>query len=164
MARIFTPLTLAILSEVNNNPGISLHQLQSKHHPTKAYKEIYNTAFRLTELELVTKQTTDGKICLTVTEEGKKTLQRNSPQKDGVWKLVIFDIPEKQKYVRVVLRAKLKALHFKKWQNSIWVSPYKIDGEIEAEFNELAKKFFVRLIKTTDINFTQDLDKLFKED
>jgi DNA-binding transcriptional regulator PaaX len=75
---------------------------------------------------------------------------------------VIFDIPEKQKYVRVVLRAKLKALHFKKWQNSIWISPYKLDEEIEAEFDELAKKFFVRLIKTKDINLTEDLEKMFK--
>jgi len=54
---------------------------------------------------------------------------------------VIFDIPEKHKYVRNVLRAKLKQLHFKKWQNSIWVSPYALDGQIEEDFKELGKKF-----------------------
>lgn len=161
MARIFNSLTLAILSEVENHPGISLQELHTKHHPAKLYKEIYNTAFRLHDLELVTKQKNGKGIGLTLTAEGKKILERNAPKKDGVWKLVIFDIPEKQKYVRVILRAKLKALHFKKWQNSIWISPYALDGEIEAEIKELGKKFFVRLIKTKEINITEDLEKIF---
>ena len=161
MARIFTPLTLAILSEVNSQPGVSLRELQKKYHPTKDYKEIYNTAFRLKELELATKHVSGKDICLTLTAEGKKILQRNAPKRDGVWKLVIFDIPEKQKYVRVVLRAKLKALHFKKWQNSIWVSPYALDQEIEEELKQLGKKFFVRLIKVSDINITDDLERMF---
>lgn len=162
MARIFSALTLAILSEVDSRPGISLRELHAKHHPTKLYKEIYNTAFRLAELELVAKQNTGHGICLAVTEEGEKILRLSAPKRDGVWKLVIFDIPETQKYVRVILRAKLKSLHFKKWQNSIWASPYALDSEIEEELNQLAKKFFVRLIKTKDINKTDDLEELFK--
>jgi len=79
-----------------------------------------------------------------------------------VWKIIIFDIPEKQKHIRVVLRAKLKALHFKKWQNSIWISPFALDEEIETELKEIGKKFFVRLIKTKEINITEDLEKLFE--
>ena len=89
-------------------------------------------------------------------------MSRLSPKKDGVWKLVIFDIPEKHKYVRNVLRAKLKTLHFKKWQNSIWASPFALDEEIETELLALAKKFFVRLIKTTEINETKDLEEMFE--
>ena len=161
MARVFTPLTLAILSEIESNPGIALRELQKKYHPTKAYKEIYNTAFRLCELDLVAKKSGNEKFSLNLTAEGKRIIRRNSPKKDGVWKLVIFDIPEKQKYVRVVLRAKLRALHFQKWQNSIWISPYELDEEIEDELKQLGKKFFVRLIKTKEINITEDLEKLF---
>ena len=142
-------------------PGIALRDLHAKYHPKIAYKELYNTAFRLSELELITKQGGGSGICLTITDEGKKILNRHLPKKDGVWKLVIFDVPEKQKYVRTVLRAKLKALHFKKWQNSIWVSPFALDAEIEEELKQLGKKFFVRLIKTTDINLTGDLGEMF---
>ena len=151
-----------MLLEVDSRPGITLQELHTGRYPAKLYKEIYNTAFRLAELELVTKQKGGKGLGLTITPEGKKILQRHAPKKDGVWKLVIFDIPEKQKYVRVVLRAKLKALHFKKWQNSIWVSPYALDEEIENELKELGKKFFVRLIKTKEINITTDLEKLFE--
>jgi DNA-binding transcriptional regulator PaaX len=160
MARIFTPLTLEILSEIQKKPEISPGEIH-KRHSTVAYKELYNTVFRLANLELIKKETASGKIRLTITAEGEKILGRNSPERDGVWKLVIFDIPEKQKYVRVVLRAKLKALHFKKWQNSIWISPYALDSEIEEELNQLAKKFFVRVIKTKEINLTEDLEKMF---
>ncbi len=162
MARIFNDLTLAILSEINGSPGISIKDLHTKHHPAKLYKEIYNTVFRLEQLEITAKQKSEKGGGLILTDEGRKILERNAPKKDGIWKLVIFDIPEKQKYVRVVLRAKLKALHFRKWQNSIWISPYALDQEIEKEFKELAKKFFIRLIKTTEINNTEDLEKLFK--
>ncbi len=100
-------------------------------------------------------------ISLALTGEGIKMLGRLLPQKDGVWKLVIFDIPEKQKKVRAVLRAKLKQLHFKKWQNSIYISPYALEADIESEFQALADKFFIRLIKTKDINKTADIEKMF---
>lgn len=161
MARIFTPLTLQILLEIQKNPKITTKELH-RFHSTFAYKELYNTVFRLADLELIKKEPAKGEIVLTITPDGEKSLKRNTPKRDGVWKLVIFDISEKQKYVRVVLRAKLKALHFKKWQNSIWVSPYELDEEIERELKDLGNKFFVRLIKTKDINIVTDLEKLFE--
>ena len=74
--------------------------------------------------------------------------------------VLFLGIPD-NKLTRQVLREKLKQLHFKKWQNSIWASPYALDPEIEAEFKELGEKFFIRLIKTSDINNTGDLEKLF---
>jgi hypothetical protein len=161
MARIFTPLTLSILAEIQKKPGISPKEL-TKYHSGLPYKELYNTVFRLAGLELIKKEVVSGAISLTITPEGEKSLGRNAPKRDGVWKLVIFDIPEKQKYVRVVLRAKLKALHFKKWQNSIWISPFILDKEIEEELGQLGKRFFVRLIKVKEINITDDLEGLFK--
>ena len=57
----------------------------------------------------------------------------------------------------------IKGGGFKKWQNSIWVSPYAMDREIEEELNDLGKKFSVRLIKTTQINHNEDLEKMFEE-
>ncbi len=159
MARTFNKLSIQILSGLLEHKGLDQKALYKNLLEPGKYKDFYNSIFRLEQLGLVTKNKTDNKLAITA--EGEKILSRTNPVKDGVWKLVIFDIPEKHKYVRSVLRAKLKALHFKKWQNSIWVSPYKLDVEIENEMKELAKKFFVRLIKTTDINEKKDLEKLF---
>jgi CRISPR/Cas system-associated endoribonuclease Cas2 len=162
MPRIYTEETIKILEEISKKPKSSLRELYNAQKTKSSYKDFYNTIFRLCEQELVGKQGISGSHQLTITEEGENVLQRLKPEKDGVWKIVIFDIPEKQKHVRAILRAKLKSLHFQKWQNSIWVSPYKLDKEIEAEFKQLAGKFFVRLIKTSDVNYTEDLEKLFK--
>lgn len=96
-----------------------------------------------------------------VSSEASILMHTISKERDGVWKMVIFDIPETQRHIRNVLRAKLVSLGFKRWQNSIWMSPYTMAPEIEDELNQLAKKFFIRLIKTSDINVTADLEKLF---
>lgn len=161
MARIFNQQTLKILKTVSQNPGVPARQLFSAFSRSLDYKSFYNTLYRLLEQGFLERKDNNHGMCLWITSEGLKLINRFHPEKDGLWKLVIFDIPEKQKYVRVVLRAKLKSLHFKKWQNSIWVSPYSLDAEIEEELKQLAKKFFVRLIKTKDINHTEDLEKLF---
>ncbi len=161
MARVLEQLTLKVLKAISDQPGIKASQLFLNFNRNKSYKDFYNIIFRLHSLGLIEKKKQGAKLCLWPTEEGQKEFKRFYPEKDGVWKIVIFDIPEKHKYVRVVLRAKLKALQFKKWQNSIWISPFELDKEIEQELQELSKKFFVRLIKTTDINNTSDLQKLF---
>ena len=159
MSRVYNQQTIAILKYLADKDSAVIKDVHAVCAPKLPPKDFYNYVFRLHRQGLAEK--IDNKV--RITEDGKKLLARLVPQKDGVWKLVIFDIPEKHKYVRVVLRAKLKQLHFKKWQNSIWISPYALDKEIEEELNGLAEKFFVRLIKTTDINRTEDLDSMFKD-
>ena len=43
------------------------------------------------------------------------------PKKDGVTRLVIFDVPEKHRKKRDVLRINLIASDFKQLQKSVWV-------------------------------------------
>lgn len=163
MARILSPTTLHILRVISEKPEITIKELFEEYKNKLPYKDFYNTLFRLSELELIKKEKALGIYLLTVTKDGQQTLDRSAPKRDGTWKLIIFDIPEKQKYVRTILRAKLASLHFKKWQNSIWISPYALDADIEAELTALSKKYFIRLIKTTEINETGDLEKMFSE-
>lgn len=162
MSRQYHSLTLSILKVLHNlKSTVSAQKLFRETGAKMPYKDFYNILFRLSDSGYVKKFKLDGELLIELTNEGSKLINRKQPTKDGVWKLVIFDIPEKQKYVRTVLRAKLKSLHFKKWQNSIWISPYALDEEIEEELKSLAEKFFIRLIKTTDINNTKDLEKIF---
>ena len=161
MSRPYQKLSLAILdylAKKGDAPFGALHKAVS---PALPYKEFYNTLFRMNAVELIEKKQSGKQLIAKITEAGKLLLVRKNPTRDGKWKLVIFDVPEKHKKVRNILRAKLKQLHFKKWQNSIWASPYALDPEIESEFKELGEKFFIRLIKTSDINNTGDLEKLF---
>ncbi|MCC7356824.1 MAG: hypothetical protein IT410_04425 [Candidatus Doudnabacteria bacterium] len=157
MARTLSSLSRLILHSFENNEERMLHEIYKDHIQAKSKKEIYNTIYRLVQQELLT---VDGER-YTLAQAGRQLIHKFFPKKDGIWKIIIFDIPEKKRYVRTVLRTKLESLGFKKWQNSIWISPYIIDPEIELELNELANHYFVRLIKTKDINFTDDLEKMF---
>ena len=49
---------------------------------------------------------------------------------DKKWRLVVFDIPEKKKMARESLRMKLKDLGFRKFQHSIWITPFPCEKEI----------------------------------
>ncbi len=162
MSRPFHPLTIKVLGLLVKKNKLSYPELHKHICPEKPYKYFYNIMYRLETEKLIEKTDDAGLLMASITADGKTLVMRKAPERDGVWKMVIFDIPEKHKYVRNVLRAKLKSLQFKKWQNSIWVSPYALDEELEEEMRQLAKKFFVRLIRTTDINETGDLEKLFQ--
>ncbi len=81
----------------------------------------------------------DGQQILTLSEGGKKRLLQfdldkiviKKPRKwDGYWRLVLFDIPEKQKIGREALRSKLKQLGFYQLQKSCFIHPYECEPEI----------------------------------
>lgn len=79
-------------------------------------------------------------IKLELVEEGRKkayyynfeNLQIKKPKKwDGLWRIVIFDIPEDKKIARDALRRKLKSLGFIQLQKSVFIFPYDCQKEIE---------------------------------
>jgi len=74
--------------------------------------------------------------------KGREKIQRDFPishwQKqrwDKKWRIVIFDIEEKQKRTREALRYKLRELGFGMIQESVWISPY----DVIVDFREFIK-------------------------
>ena len=49
---------------------------------------------------------------------------------DRRWRVVIFDIPEKRKSVRVSLRRFMEEYGFVRLQNSVWIYPYDCEDLI----------------------------------
>lgn len=159
MPRPLSELSQLILVLLSKKGSLMLHQLYELCPADASKKKVYDTLFRLTGQNLIDLKNDRYSI----SDDGNILIHTIDKKRDGVWKIVIFDIPETKRQVRNVLRSKLASLGFKKWQNSIWISPYTIAPEIEAELNELAKHYFIRLVKTTDINETSDLEKIFEE-
>ncbi len=89
---------------------------------------------------VIIKEKSDGKFVLELTKEGKKKVEEiqfdnmkiKKPKVwDKKWRIVIFDIPEKQrKRARDALREKLQKLGFYQLQKSVWVCPYPCEKEI----------------------------------
>jgi len=50
---------------------------------------------------------------------------------DGCWRIVIFDINEKNKRVRELIRQRLCSLGFTRLQDSVWLYPYDCEEVVE---------------------------------
>lgn len=70
---------------------------------------------------------------------------------DQMWRLVMFDIPEKQKGARRALKAKLDELGFLSYQKSIYVLPYDCYKEIDYIRNVYNIKKYVKTILAKEI-------------
>jgi phenylacetic acid degradation operon negative regulatory protein len=76
-----------------------------------------------------------GNVSLVLTASGTARIKRRFPiffknQWDGNFMIVVFDIPEKKKIGRQVLRNKLKELGFGMLQESVWISPYHFEEDL----------------------------------
>lgn len=89
---------------------------------------------------IILQEESGGKFLVKLTERGRhkkkeflfQDLQIPIPsQWDGVWRIVIFDIPRSKNKGRNALREKLKSLGFTQLQESVWAFPYPCTQEIE---------------------------------
>jgi DNA-binding transcriptional regulator PaaX len=81
---------------------------------------------------------------------------------DGYWRIIVFDIPEKLKKVRDLLRKELAEVGFKKLQASVWVSPDECEEYIKLLKADRRIGKFLIYLKTKDIEYGTALAKLFK--
>ncbi|MBI2020223.1 hypothetical protein HYS94_02275 [Candidatus Daviesbacteria bacterium] len=69
----------------------------------------------------------DQELLIRLTDEGRdralwEKVRSENTKWDGKWRLVIWDVPEKRRQARDLLRYKLKQLGFKQWQQSVWAT------------------------------------------
>lgn len=127
------------------------------------------TIRRLESQKLIAWEEIEGEIRLVLTENGKrKILQyslddlkiKKTPAWDGLFRVIIFDIPENKKGTREIFRKKLKELEFQQLQKSVFVSPYECRNEIDFLKNVYEIVPYVSYILATDIpDITFDLPR-----
>lgn len=68
-----------------------------------------------------------------ITIKGKNALRRKkdeyAPKKDGVQRLVTFDIPEKERSKRIWIRAELITFGYKPLQKSVWIGDVPLPND-----------------------------------
>jgi CRISPR-associated endonuclease Cas2 len=163
MSQFLSPDSIKLLSRVKQQQKINVYSFIKEHYRTDSYRKLYTQIYQLEKRGYLEKYKHKDLEFLRITEKGESAIATLKKDRDGNWKLIIFDIPEHKRQARDYLRTKLKQLGFKKWQNSIWATPYRISPVIEAELNELGEKFFIRLITVNKINNDSDLKQLFVE-
>ena len=107
---------------------------------------------------------------LELTDEGKKIVLQYHPSKmkikkpikwDGLWRLVIFDIPESMKRERMTLAGMLRRLDFYPLQRSVFIFPYECKNEIDFIVEMFNLRQYVRFLIVKDIDNGLDLRNRF---
>lgn len=130
-----------LISGVLIAPGLS-RLLDPRIYQTKSERNsrIKGAIKKLHQRKLIDIVNQNGEDYIRVTEKGKRRILRYNVDEmkikkqkrwDGIWRIVIFDIPEKKKIARDVLRNKLKELGFVMLQKSSWIYPYPCKDEID---------------------------------
>lgn len=130
-----------------------------------AYKSVYGfvpKAYRKSNFEktvrrglktgYLEKVVKNGEPYLRLTSQGKKKLVRDFPllslrekRWDGKWRVVVFDIEERERKTREYLRNKLRELGFGMLQESVWVNPFDVTQDLREylEFHRLEEDVLV---------------------
>ncbi len=118
------------------------------------------------------KEEDDGTIKIAITKEGKQHILRYKIDEmeiktpitwDGIWRVVMFDIPERKKIVRDALRKKLRELGFKELQKSVFVFPYSCKDEIDFIMEFFDIRPYVRYGELKDITNDAELKLYFQK-
>lgn len=81
---------------------------------------------------------------------------------DGKWRVVVFDIPERQRQLRDFLRNTMKRLGAYELLRSFWVYPYRMPEYIQKAVDSEFYRGRAYLMTTSDIAYDARLKKAFK--
>ena len=128
--------TRTFLKEVKKH----ISEQQRKKEREYEARQLSQALYYLKKRKIIKIESINGKTLIRLTESGKKRgleydverlLIQRQAHWDGMWRMVMFDIPEDKKVAREALREKLKDMGFLRFQKSVWIYPYTCDEEID---------------------------------
>ncbi len=132
--------------------------------------ELHQQINRLYRSKLIRREKNkDGTYTLILTDKGKlraltynfEAIRQDKKSWDGKWRLVFFDVPEKTRQGRDILRDKLKRAGFRELQKSVFVFPYDCKNEIDYIIENFDLRKYVRFAVLNSIDNELHLKSLF---
>lgn len=102
----------------------------------------------------------DEKLAFRLTDTGREkavlaNLKFDERDWDGRWRLVIFDIPEKRRQARDLLRSKLKQWEFVHFQQSVWGTKKNCTKVLRDFIKSVGIDDWVMIVESGDIGRSQ---------
>ena len=129
-----------------------------KYRKEKGRKEFSKLLYYLKVNNYITVKSLEGKTAVMLTKEGLGKVLKASfvaegkkKRKDGKWIMLTFDIPQKYKKSRQLLRGVLHSLEYKMFQQSIWVTPYDVSEKTEKLLQFYSLEKFVKIFLIEEV-------------
>ena len=125
---------------------------------------------RLEKNGLIKKKITNGEEYYSLTLLGSKRAKKYKldsmkieAQKkwDGMWRLVMFDIPEDKKIARRGINLILKKLGCVQYQKSVFITPFPCEKEIDFVGECFDARKYIRVIIARDVEGVAQIKKAF---
>ncbi|MFH1462217.1 MAG: CRISPR-associated endonuclease Cas2 [bacterium] len=170
MGLLFTGAVMIAATSPYFIVNIARHYIKRKEYKSYNKRKIAQAFSNLKKNRLVILKEKGDKIIVELTEKGKRRLKEyqfddlqitNPKTWDHKWRIIIFDIPDKKRVARNVLRDKLKKLGFFQLQKSVWVHPFPCENEIQLVAEIFQVTPFVNIILAEKIFNDVNLKKHF---
>jgi phenylacetic acid degradation operon negative regulatory protein len=133
--------------------------------------EIKKSLTRLEKTGFVKKRITNGEEYYSLTLLGSKRAKRyeldsikikKQEKWDGLWRLVMFDVPEKKMMARRGINLVLKKLGCVQYQKSVFITPFPCEKEIDFVGECFESREYIRVITARDVEGIEQIKKVFK--
>lgn len=99
----------------------------------------------------------DEKLAYRLTDQGREkavlaSLKFDDQKWDGKWRLVFFDVPEKRRQARDLLRSKLKQWGFIHLQQSVWATKKNCTKPLRNFIKSVGIKDWVMVVESDNID------------
>jgi len=113
-------------------------------YPRAAPRTVSSLLSRLRREGLVARRGKAGQYRWSLTQKGSVRLKSDAilalPEPDGISRLVIFDIPERERKKRDIVRAELIACRFQQLQKSVWIGTTPLPEDFMVLTHDLGLK------------------------
>lgn len=154
-------------------PGLTLAMApflrKKKYHSKQAVQRNIDTLIKNGLLKRVTDE--KGQPSLVLTDRGKwearihrldKKDKKEPTTWDGVWRVIVFDVPEHKRKVRGELRRAMTLYGFYQLQKSVWVYPHPCDDFVYLIKSHLGISNDVLYMQVTYIENDKELRREFR--
>ena len=136
-----------------------LYEAKQRHKRKKARQEFSRLIYYLKKKDYIKIKNLEQNKGIILTKKGaekvlkvKFKIKDKQKRSDERWQMIIFDIPEKKRWLRDLLRDNLRILNYKMLQQSIWICPYDVQKETEFilkkhSMDQYAKLFLIEELK-----------------
>jgi len=152
---VFHFLGLGSWREVFVPPSFSIQRLYEKRKAKQKFNDFIRYLIKQGYIKVKALEPNSGVI---LTQKGMEKVLKialgrteKKRRKDGKWVMIIFDIPERKRTLRDLLRRNLQILGFKFFQKSIWVCPYDVLKEAQGIIQAYNLENYVRIFLIEEI-------------